>query len=247
MVTQNPIQVLEGRIDELIGYLSNFSPLNKLIQEATPYVENSERYAQFLQTLGYFDQNGKIKTQYSLQLHKLRQAAKNPEIHKVLWKVNTLQEAVSLLGISNQIGEDQKELKEYLNFLKMYIDTAMSDPPVYVLSPNDLNIDIKNKAVIQLIDNKVKILPLFESSKIKLKEYSQIYNFKTAKQTYKRRTLEGELRRSVERLLNLEIDEDRLCVESKAFNQNEMGMYLALSICEDFYEREILPKLKPAK
>lgn len=247
MENQNPIQVLEGRLDELMGYMDNFSPLNKLIQEAEPYVKNSGKYAQFLQNEGYFDQKGKVKIQYSLQLHNLKEAAKNPDIHKVLWKVNILQEAISLLGISGEIGQNQKEIREYLNFLKMYIDTAMSDPPVYVLSPDDLNTEIKTKAVIQLIDNKRKILTLFEYSKDKLNEYAQICHLQTAKQVYKRRTLEGELRRSIERLLNLELDEERSSVENRVFNGKEMGMYLALTMCEDYYEREILPKLKPAK
>ncbi len=245
MEKQNPIRALEGRLVELIGYLDNFSPLQKLIGEARPYVENSGRYAQFLQTPEFFDINGKVKTQYVLRLKNLKEEANNSKINNILWKANTLHEAVSLLGISGEIKEDQKELREYLTFLKLYIDTAMSDPPVYVLSQDDLNTEITKKAVIQLIDNKRKILPLLDLSKEKLREYSEMCHFQTIKQLYKRKTLEGELRRSVERLLSFELDEDKPLVEPKTFNFDEMGLYLALRICEDYYEREILPKLKP--
>lgn len=247
MEKQNPLQILGTRLDNLIEYLDNFSPLAKLIREAEPYVENSGKYAQFLQNPIFFNQDGSVKIEYRTQLNNLQKSTKDSKINSVLWKVNTMQEAVSLLGISGEINKEQKEIRDYLNFLKMYVEAAISDPPVYILSTEELNTDIKNKATIQLIDNKRKIRELLGHSKDKMLEYGEICRFQTVKQVYKRRTLEGEFRRSLERLLNLEIDDEKSSFEQKVLNGEERAIFLALVICEDYYEREILPKLRPAK
>lgn len=243
---QKDIVNLVKRLDDLASFLkTNICPLETLTQKAKKFVEVSEKHGQMLRNPNYWNDSGNIRPQYSYQLNKLhreKEEALGVDYKKFLWEYEIILETVKQLeegGIITNIS-----IGEYLHFLGLYLNTINSNFGLYMAE--DLNCPLKSEAIFKFVDYKSKILDLIGGAKKSINEIAPICRSPFMKKVLGKRTPKGELRKSLERLLDPNSSDEGLAEQKpETISPEEKRSISIAQIATDrYYELEIRPSVK---